>query len=104
MNEHDYIEQPLVDRWWGEVEQSIHPLQDEAREHLFSGRFSEAIALETKVVQLTQHLMNVRAAAEDRLRWLELDAAFRHGGKNYPDFYEEVCSGSDWSKSDESQF
>jgi len=67
--------------WWGEVEQSVHPCRDEAeRALLFSGRFSEA-GSETKGAA-TQHLMNVRAAVEDRLRWLELDAVFgAMGGK-----------------------
>lgn len=102
MSEHDCIKHLIADRWWGEVEQLVHPIQNEARQHLLGGRRSVAIALETQVSQLTQRLMKVRAAAQHRLRRLELDAALRSEGKKYPDFYEVQCSSS-WSKFDGSQ-
>ena len=88
MNEHDYIKQLIVDRWWGEVERQVYPLQDKARQNLYEGQRDSAIASEAQVMQHLQQLMNDRAAAEERLRWLLLDAALRREGKNYPDVYE----------------
>ena len=87
-DEHDYIRQLIMDRWWGEVECFVYPLRDSSRQHLFSGRLGEVIALETQAAHLAQHLMNERTRAEDQLRWLELDTALRSEGKNYPNVYE----------------
>lgn len=64
MSEHDCIKQLIANRWWGEVERLVHPLQNEARQHLFGERRSVAIALETQVPQAAQQLMNVKAAAQ----------------------------------------
>jgi len=30
----DRIKHLIADRWWGEVEQPVHPIQNEARQHL----------------------------------------------------------------------
>jgi hypothetical protein len=99
----DYIKQLIVDRWWGEVERLAHPLQDEVGRLFQIGQFDAACVLEVEVSQLLQQLMFERVAAEDRLRWLQLDAAPRCEGKNYPDFYEEVCGRSIGSNCGESQ-
>ena len=91
-DEHDYIKQLIVDRWWGEVECFVYPLRDSSRQHLFSGRLGKAIVLETQAAHLAQHLINKRTRAEDQLRWLELDTALRSEGKNYPDVYERCAN------------
>lgn len=88
MQEHKYIKELIIDRWWSELEQRVHPLQNEARRTLCEGKYEQAIAIENQVARLLQQLMDERMAAEKRLHWLEMDAKLRTEGKTYPDVYD----------------
>lgn len=95
ISEHDYIKDLITDRWWAEVESRVHPLQYQVRSLLHKGRYKEVYELEEQIKQLTQQLMNECIAAEDRLHWLELDAALRQEGKTYPNVYEQPIRRAD---------
>jgi hypothetical protein len=88
-NEHQYIQQQIIDRWWNQVEQVIHPLQDQVRSLLLQGRYKEVQQMEQELTRLCQQLLNERTRGEDILRWLKLDSDLRNkSGITLPDCFE----------------
>ncbi|MBW4622361.1 MAG: hypothetical protein KME17_23775 [Cyanosarcina radialis HA8281-LM2] len=73
MNEHEYMEWLITDRYFLEVEQYVHPVQDRARTALFAGKLGECDLDEAIARGLKQAIFTRRIHREDVLRRLKLD-------------------------------
>lgn len=87
-NEYEYLEQLIYDRWQGEVERRVYPIQDKIKPALAHSNYALVRALESEASAMHRRLCDERARGFKILDWLKLDADLRTEGKTLPDVRE----------------
>lgn len=90
MNEYEYLEWLVQERYFAEVETNVDPIGDRINAELKSDRDRDKIAqLEGLSSQAHQQAWENKLRSLDILHWIELDSELRaEGSPSYPDCME----------------
>lgn len=88
MNEYQYLEQLILDRYDRLCEELIIPLLEKHKQAIISGEYVKVLSIQNDIDNTRIKLLEQKMRAEDIIHWLNIDTCLRRAGTNYPTIME----------------